>query len=139
MSAALKWKLALGFVLVFLAGLAAGAFIGTARLNPRHADFVHHRSLADRMRSQMKAHLNLTPAQVEQTTPIFEQTARQLETIRADTGRRVHETLAESDRELAKTLTPEQRTKLEAFAARREASRDNRRGPRPEPADPRPE
>lgn len=138
MSATLKWKLALGFVLVFLAGLAAGAFIGAAHLYPHRGDFAHHRPLAERMRNQMKARLDLTPAQVEQTTPIFEQTAHQLEAVRADTGRRVHEILADSDRELAKALTPEQRTKLEAFAARRDANRDNRRGPHSGPDEPRP-
>jgi Spy/CpxP family protein refolding chaperone len=139
MSASLKWKLALGFVLVFVAGVAAGAFFGAAHfMQPPRPDFTHHRSLTDRMRNQMKTRLDLTPEQIERTAPLIEKTAQELEAIRAETGRRVRETLAASDRELAPLLTPEQRTKLEALAARRDAGRENRRPHLNGPDDPKP-
>jgi hypothetical protein len=51
-------------------------------------------------------------------SPIIDTTATQLETIRTETARRVHETFAEAHREIAADLTPEQRSKLQAIEER---------------------
>ncbi len=117
MSGTLKWKLLAGFVLVFLAGLAAGAFLGAAQSHHHRMDFGHHRSLTDRIRNRMQSRLDLTPEQMQKTAPIFNQAAQEIEAIRAETGRRVHQILAGVDRDLAPELTDQQRAKLQELKA----------------------
>ena len=117
----LKWKIAGGVAIVFFAGLATGMFCCFWHVhhvfldrNPEH--------LGAQMRAHLKWELNLTPAQIEEITPIVDRTARQLIDIRGDTGRRVSETLAQSHRDLAPHLTSEQRAKLDRMAERRQHS-----------------
>ena len=117
MSSSLKWRLILGFALVFIAGLTTGSFIGAARSHHRGANGAHHHLLAERMRNRMQAQLNLTPEQIAKTGPIFDKAARELEQLRTDTARRVHDIMAEANRDLAPALTAEQRSKLEEMEA----------------------
>ena len=60
-----------------------------------------HHWFAERMRSRVQTELDLTPAQIEKTAPIFDHAASELEKIRAETGERVHQIMAESNRALA--------------------------------------
>ncbi|MGH7935440.1 MAG: hypothetical protein ACREF8_00330, partial [Chthoniobacterales bacterium] len=94
MTASLKWKLAAGFVVVFIAGLAAGAYLGAVQSRHPRFDFGHRHLLTRRLQNRMEKHLGLTPDQITKAAPIFEKTARQLEAIRTDTGQRVHEIFA---------------------------------------------
>lgn len=126
MSATLKWKLIVGFLLVFVAGMATGAFLGAIHSRHVRPDFARHNSLAERMRNRMQAQLELTPEQTARAAPIFDKAARELENIRKETGRHVHEILAEADRELAPELTAAQQAKLETI----EKQRHSLRGPR---------
>jgi uncharacterized protein YbaP (TraB family) len=114
----MKWRIALGAAVVFFAGIATGMFCCFWHV---HHVVLERNSgqLAAQMRAHLKWQLNLTPAQVEAITPIVDQTASQLDAIRSDTGHRVSETLAQSHRELAPHLTPEQRAKLDRMAERR--------------------
>jgi Spy/CpxP family protein refolding chaperone len=116
MNTTLKWKLVAGFVLAFLAGGASGGFFAASHLRQLRADFARHpHSLAERMRSRVQGELNLTPEQIEKTAPIFDQAAVELEKIRAETGKRVHQVMAEANRALAPELTDTQRAKLDAL------------------------
>ena len=116
MNATLRWKLVAGFVLVFLAGGTTGGFFVASHLRHRQADFARHpHSLAERMRNRVQAELNLTPEQVEKTTPIFDRAAGELEKIRAETGERVRQVMAEANSALAPELTDAQRASLEAL------------------------
>lgn len=112
MTASLKGKLLAAFLLVFFAGLVAGAFLGAAHSRHHRGESGHHRDLAERLRHRMQERLELTPEQMKKTTPIFQKAARDLEAIRAETGRRVHDTLAAADRALQPELTAQQRAKL---------------------------
>jgi hypothetical protein len=117
MNRALKWKLIAGFILVFLAGGVTGTFFATSRMGhvlfaPSHGAIVQH------MRQHLRRELHLSDEQMTKISPIIDKTATQLEAIRADTGRRVHEAFAEAHREIAADLTPEQRTKLQEMEAR---------------------
>jgi Spy/CpxP family protein refolding chaperone len=118
MNRALKWKLIVGFVLVFVAGGITGAFFGAS--HARHLFFAqpHRGMMSERMLDHFRAQLNLTPEQVAKISPIIDKAAGQLEEIRGNTGRRVHETIAEAHREMAADLTEEQRAKLQAIEAR---------------------
>src|SRR5438045_2841374 len=105
MNSTLKWKLIAGFLLVFIAGGVTGAFFAGAMahhflwLPPRHP------MGATMMRDHLRNQLNLTPEQTAKISPIIEKASAQLEQIRTDTGRRVHETFAEVHREIAVDLT----------------------------------
>jgi hypothetical protein len=117
----LKWRIALGVAVVFFAGIATGLF--GCFWHVHHA-FMRHdpRHLAAQMRAHLKWELKLTPAQVQEISPIVDQTAKQLSDIRTDTGRRVSETLTQSHRDLAPHLTPEQRARLDKMEERRRHS-----------------
>jgi Spy/CpxP family protein refolding chaperone len=113
MNGALKRKLVAGFVLVFVAGGIAGAALGG--FYARHFFFEAHRAgrLGDRMKERLRTELRLTPEQMAKVSPIVDKTAAQLRGIRRDTGRRVHEIMAEAHQEIATNLTDEQRQKLQ--------------------------
>ena len=135
MNRALKWKLVVGFILVFLAGGMTGAFVAASQ----SGSFLfgpHRGDLADRMRDRLRVQLRLTDEQMAKISPIIDKTAKQLESIRTETGRRVHETFVEAHREMAAELTPEQRTKLQEIEVRHRRSmhrmRDRRESPAPE-------
>jgi Spy/CpxP family protein refolding chaperone len=137
MNRALKWKLIVGFVLVFVAGGMTGAFLGAS--HARHLFFAqpHRGMISQRMRDHYRAKLNLTPEQVAKISPIIDKAAAQLEEIRGTTGRRVHETIAEAHREMAADLTEEQHAKLQEIEARHRRWHHQAREPRestpPEP------
>jgi len=118
MNGALKWKLVAGFVLVFVAGGIAGAALGG--WYARHLFFEIHRpgTVGDRMKERLRAELSLTPEQVAKVSPIVDKTASQLQEIRSDTGRRVHEIIMEAHKEIAANLTDEQRQKLQQIEER---------------------
>jgi hypothetical protein len=130
MNRALKWKLIVGFVLVFIAGGMTGAFLGAS--HARHLFFTqpHRGMMSERMRDHYRAKLNLTPEQVAEISPIIDKTAVQLEQIRHETGDRVHELFLEAHREMAAHLSDEQRTKLQAMEARHHQSMQHRPGSR---------
>ncbi len=117
MNRALKWKLIAGFILVFLAGGMAGAFIAASQTH-HFLSGPYRGAMSDRMRDRLRNELRLTDEQMTKISPIIDKTATQLEAIRMETGRRVHETFAEAHREIAADLTPEQRAKLQKIEER---------------------
>jgi len=135
MNRALKWKLLGGFVLVFIAGGMAGAFVGAS--HARHSFFgLQQKVMAERMRHSLRAELQLTDDQLAKISPIIDKTAARLQEIRHSTGRQVHETILEAHREMAPNLTVEQRAKLQALELRPHHGRwfnHGRRSPPPGP------
>jgi Spy/CpxP family protein refolding chaperone len=113
MNGALKWKLVAGFVLVFVAGGIAGAALGG--WYTRHLLFESHRPgrVGDRMKERLRTELRLTPEQIAKVSPIIDKTTMQLQEIRHDTRRRVHEIMTEAHKDIAGNLTDEQRQKLQ--------------------------
>ena len=112
MNRALKWKLIAGFVLVFIAGGITGAAVGGVYAQ-RHFFALHHpERIGERMKERLRSELNLTPEQVTKISPIIDKTAVQLRQIRRETGRRVHQSMAEAHQQIAANLTDEQRKKL---------------------------
>ena len=127
MNRALKWKLIAGFLLVFLAGGLTGAFLGGSHV--RHFFFKHHHrgDIGDRMRERLRRELDLTPEQVARISPILEQAAAQLQQMRRDSGQGVREILDETHRQIAPTLTDEQRQKLQRMKERHRRRHHGRR------------
>jgi Spy/CpxP family protein refolding chaperone len=118
MNSALKWKLIAGFVLVFVAGGVTGGFVAASSLHHYFLASSHHSIASQRMRERLKAQLDLTPEQVAKISPVLDRAAAQLEDIRKDTARRVHDTFAAAHRDMATDLNPQQRAKLEQLRQR---------------------
>jgi Spy/CpxP family protein refolding chaperone len=87
------------------------------------------------MKERLRTELNLTPEQVVKISPIIDKTATQLQEVRRDTGRRVHEIIMEAHRQMAVNLTEEQRRKLQQIEERHRRWR-HRRGLHEGPPEP---
>ena len=117
MMSALKWRIALGLVLVFAAGVATGLFAGA--WHSRHRFLVRHGEMGgDRLRDHFRRQLDLTPEQAGQVDPILEETAKRLHEVRTETSQRVAQIMEQSHRELAPHLTPEQQARIERMKQR---------------------
>jgi Spy/CpxP family protein refolding chaperone len=114
MNGALKSKLALAFFLVFVAGVATGAFFGVHHLT-HHLILgpPHSGDVPDKMREHLRRALGLTAEQEKKIAPIVDATSAKLETIRVETAGRVRTVMEDSKREIAPLLTPEQQKKLD--------------------------
>ena len=133
MSTGLKWKLAVGFLLVFLAGATTGSFAWRWHRHPWGPPGSD--ALAQHMNERLRHELGLTPEQSAKIAPIIEQDARKLQTIRVESGRRVRQIFTEMHLQISPELTPEQRKKLadmEERHRRRERHRGFFRPPPPE-------
>jgi len=126
MNRALQWKLIAAFILVFVAGGISGAFLGGSYARRHFFAFHRPELIGGRMKERLRAELNLTPEQVTKISPIIDKTAAQLRDIRRETGRRVHETIAESHWQMAANLTDEQRQKLQQIEERHRRWRHHR-------------
>jgi Spy/CpxP family protein refolding chaperone len=118
MNRALQWKLIAGFILVFVAGGISGAFLGGLYARHLFFGFHHPEQIGAHMKDRLRAELNLTPEQVAKISPIIDKMAVQLREIRLETARHVHETIAEAHRQIAVSLTDEQRQKLQQIEER---------------------
>ncbi len=126
MNRALQWKFIVGFILVFIAGGITGAFLGGLYARHLFFEFHHPALIGARMKERLRTELNLTPEQVAKISPIIDKTAAQLQTVRQDTGRRVHEVITEAHQEMAANLTAEQRQKLRQIEERHRRWRHGR-------------
>ena len=117
MKRALTWWIVLGVLVVFAAGAATGMFIGARKAHDVLA-FKHHGRMGERMRQHLIRELELTPEQLEKVSPIIDDTSRQLQQIRRESGRRVAETMRASHSAMTPHLTPEQRERLETMKRR---------------------
>jgi len=126
MNQAFKWKLLAGFILVFVAGGISGAFLGGLYTRHLFFEFHHPEQIGAHMKERLRAELNLTPEQAAKISPIIDKTATQLRDIRRDTARHVHETIAETHRQMAANLTDEQRQKLQQIEERHRRWRHGR-------------
>jgi Spy/CpxP family protein refolding chaperone len=133
MNTGLKWKLAVGFLLVFLAGLTTGSFAWKWHGHPWGPP---PGELGQRLNERLRHELRLTPAQAAKIAPIIEQSAKKLEAIRVESAQRVRQTFVETHRQIAPQLTPEQRTKLAAMEERHRHWRDRHRNFREPPPSP---
>ncbi|PYJ73198.1 MAG: hypothetical protein DME75_02125 [Verrucomicrobia bacterium] len=126
MNRALQWKLIVGFILVFIAGGITGAFLGGVYARHLFFEFHHPALIGARMKERLRTELNLTPEQVASVSPIIDKTAAELQKVRQDTGRRVHEIMTQAHQEMAANLTAEQRQKLQQIEERHRRWRHGR-------------
>ena len=126
MNRALRWKLIAGFLLVFVAGGITGGFIGGWYAQNQFFELHHPERIAGRMKERLRTELSLSPEQVAKISPIVDKTTAQLRDIRRDTGRRVHEIIADAHHQMAAELTDEQRQKLTQMEERHRRWRHGR-------------
>lgn len=119
MNGGLKWKLIAGFLLVFIAGGAAGVFVTMAV--GHHVMLTQHSPniIAQTMKHRLRWQLRLTDEQMAKVSPIIDKAASQLADIRGDTGKRVRDVIVESHKEIAQYLTPQQQQRLKQMEERR--------------------
>ncbi len=138
MTASLKAKLIAGFILAFLAGGAAGGYFAFQKAPRWRADYGHHpHLLTERLRDRVIGRLDLAPEQRARIEPILDRASKQLQEIRVETGGRVRQIMAETNRALQPELTEAQRDRLreiqESERERKGPRKGSRRhGPRPE-------
>jgi Spy/CpxP family protein refolding chaperone len=142
MNSSLKGKLALAFLLVFVAGVATGAFLGLHHLT-HHIVLgpPHSGDVPDKMREHFRRALGLTAEQENKIAPIIDATSAKLETIRVETAERVRTVMEESKRQVAPLLTPDQQKKLEKLDSEHRKMMSHHGflpGPRPEEKSPPP-
>ncbi len=118
MNRALQWKLIAGFLLVFIAGGTTGAFFGAAHARHQFLESPHRGMMSARIRDRLRSQLDLTPEQLAKISPIIDKTAAQLEQIRRETGRRVHDLMQNAHKEMTANLTDDQRARLQKIEER---------------------
>ena len=117
MNGALKWKLLLAALLVFVAGGTTGGLLCSIHVRHRFFGPPHSGAVGDRMREHLKRALDLTPEQAAKIAPVVDATTAKLEAIRVETAQRVRSAMEEAERQISPELTPEQQKKLEALKA----------------------
>ena len=125
MTRALIWRLAVGVLVVFAAGVATGMFVG-ARKAHDVLHFKNHHRMGEHMRERLTRKLQLTPEQVEKLGPIIDDTSKRLHEIRRESGKRVADTMREAHSAMAPHLTPEQREMAEQIKRRHKRMRRGR-------------
>ena len=80
------------------------------------------------LRKHLQTRLGLKADQVEKINPVLEQTSRDLQAVHEKSMSEVEQVFKRCNHEVAKTLTPEQKVKLEAME-REYRERGPKRGP----------
>ena len=130
MTRALMWRLAVGVLVVFAAGVATGMFVGARKAHDVFG-FKHHHRMDEHLRDRLARRLQLTPEQVEKLSPIIDDTSKRLHEIRRESGKLVAETLQQAHTAMAPHLTPEQRELAEQMKTHHKRTLHRRRGPAP--------
>ena len=112
MNGTLKWKLAIAFLLVFIAGATTGGLLSSLHLRRHFLGPPHSGEMGDRMREHLRRALDLTPEQAAKIAPIIDATSAKLEAIRVETAQRVRSAMEESEQQISPELTPDQQKKL---------------------------
>lgn len=104
-----KWTIALYLAAIFGAGVVSGWVIAakTAKQEmfspPRPGEF------AAQMRERYESRLNLTPDQAAKLAAIIDQSVKEMQSIHADSFKRVRQGISNRNAQVAAILTPEQK------------------------------
>ncbi|MEO8440262.1 MAG: hypothetical protein ABI540_08585 [Spartobacteria bacterium] len=98
-------------VLIFLAGAITGALVaprlGRAFMRPPDS-----KQMSRHMMERLQSGLALTPEQETKIKPLVEKTGSDMDSIRRETSKRVHDRIAQTNAEILLLLTPEQKEKF---------------------------
>ena len=113
-----KKKIALYVALIFLAGGVAGGSIGwtasTRQHEPRHRrEFPDAKRMGEFMLRRLEERVGLTQEQVATLRPILEQSAQDIREVHGKALQEVEAVIRRTHEEIAATLTPEQKIRLD--------------------------
>jgi periplasmic protein CpxP/Spy len=132
-----KFRVVFYAALIFLAGALTGALVaplvGRTFMRPPEP-----REMSRHMLMRLQSDLNLTEDQTAKIRPLIDKIGAEMDAIRRETTKRVHDRVAAMHAQIAQLLTPEQRDKfmkLEAEHRQRLGHRRGRGEPPPPPPD----
>jgi hypothetical protein len=99
--------------LIFVAGGAAGAALTLKHSPQREVPVASMEKVCSRFQDRLTLKLALTPDQVRQLKPVFDQTAFELHSVHTRALRDTDEIIRRAHEQIAKALTPEQLVRLE--------------------------
>ena len=108
--------------LIFLAGGISGAVIIGGAAKEANSKPPTMGNVCDHMRKRLQSQLDLTPDQMKKIEPILRETEREMESVHRRSMGQIAQIMEKSNAEIARELTPEQRTKLAAMENKRRES-----------------
>lgn len=113
-----KNTIALYIGLIFLAGgVAGGSIVWTTQQKQKTApvarEFPDTKKMCDFMRKRLQDRVGLTAAQVEKIDPLLEASALEIKSIHDKTLQDVEDIIRKTHSEIAATLTPDQKVRLD--------------------------
>lgn len=109
------------FAIIFVTGFISGAAC-TAGFVWKHfppPGMPTGAQVIERVRADLRSEVHITTAQEQELTPVLQQHAVELDTIRKETLTRVLASIRAKNAALEKILTPEQRAQFEALENKR--------------------
>ncbi len=116
-----QWKTIGYAAAIFVAGGISGGALGIYEAKSRLFSPPGEREMALHMRNRLQARLGLTPEQMAKITPIVENAASELRSIRVETAQRLNKVFEDSYSQVSAVLTPDQRPKLDEMLRERRA------------------
>jgi Spy/CpxP family protein refolding chaperone len=98
---------------IFMAGGATGAVLTFQNVREKQVQAPSVEKACNRFQDRLTTKLSLTPAQVQKLQPVFDQTRSDLRTAHARAMSEGDLIIRRAHEQIAKELTPEQKTKLE--------------------------
>ena len=106
------WKMILGLLAIFVAGVGTGGVGTIVVLHRVFTKPVVSRNWADARLRDLETRLKLTPEQKERIKPIAERTADRFRAIGGEAFEKILVTARETHEEIGKELTPEQQAEF---------------------------
>jgi Spy/CpxP family protein refolding chaperone len=129
------WQILLLLIAIFLVGGVSGALLTAGAVKRKAMQAAQPQNLLTAAARHYQQELELTPEQVEQLRPLFQQTLREI----ARSRREMYQSMQRMHEEMEPVLTPEQREKFlelrERAKARMKRQLEAGQPPRREPAE----
>jgi hypothetical protein len=113
-------KLLVYLTIIFVAGGATGAVLTLQNTRRHQAQPPTMAKACTRFQDRLISRLALTPEQVKKLQPVFDQTTHELRAIHAKALRGTDDVIRRAHEQIARELTPEQKTKLEVLDKERQ-------------------
>jgi hypothetical protein len=115
-----RWKVALAFAAVFLAGVIVGGSTVMRLIPPPFGPFPNAAAkMTERMMRMLKSDLALRPDQEEKIKPVVARTTEQTVGFHRELSARIQAAIDSSDLEIEAFLDPNQKAKFEKLRAKR--------------------
>jgi uncharacterized protein YneF (UPF0154 family) len=115
-----RWKFALAFAAVFVAGVIVGGLIVMRLIPPPFGpNPTTAAKMTERMMSMLKTDLNLRPDQEEKIKPVIARTTEQAVGFHRELSTRIQAAIDSSDLEIEGFMDSQQKAKFEKLRAKR--------------------